>query len=160
MNELANILGDVCKTLFPIPEEIYQGNELSDTAVCTLSDIKLLKKISQSELMNDISLAGRLLSENKGIDSIVRYVNSHKNLKKIIICGKDVTGHHAGSSLLALYNNGIDNNGRIINSTSPNPILNVSQNDVKKFQSQIKLINKIGISDFEKISKLIHSKKN
>ena len=157
MNILGNIFGDVCKTLFPIPEEVYIGNLKSLIAICVLSSIPLLKEIRNSELMNNISLVGRLFSENKGIDSIIRHVNSNSNVKIIIICGKEGQGHKPGSSLIALYENGVDDNRRIINSHSPDPFLTVSKTEVKKFQSRVRIINKIGITNFEEISSLVHS---
>ena len=103
MNILGNIFGEVCKTLFPIPENVYFGNSKSSIAICVLSSIHLLKEISNSKLMKNISLAGRLFSENKGIDSIIRHVNSNSNVKIIIICGKEGWGHKPGSSLIDLY---------------------------------------------------------
>ena len=160
MNLLGNIFGEVCKIIFPIPEEIYFGNIKSSISICVLSSIPLLKEIANSELMNSVSLVGRLFSENKGIDSIIRYVNSNPNIDTIIICGKEVWGHKSGSSLLALYKNGMDDNGKIINSTSPDPHLTVTQKEVKKFQDKVKIINKIGITNFEKISKLVHTIEN
>ena len=160
MNVIGNILGEVCKSLFPIPEEIYFGNSKSSISLCILSSIPLLKKIANSELMNSISLVGRLFSENKGIDSIIHYVNSNPNVKTIIICGKEVWGHKSGSALLALYKNGIDINGKIINSSSPDPYLTVTEKEVKIFQDQIRIINKIGITNFETISNLVHEIQN
>ena len=158
MNILGNIIGEVCKNILPIPEEIYFGNPKSSVSICVLSSISLLKKIKNSELMNNICIVGRLFSENKGIDSIVRYVNSNSNVQTIILCGKEVWGHKSGSSLIALYKNGIDNNGRIIGSKSPDPYLTVSQKEVKEFQEKIRIINKVGITDFEEISTLVFAK--
>ena len=160
MNILGNIFGEICKTLFPIPEEVYFGNLKSQIAICVLSSIPLLNEIVNSELMNNISLVGKLFSENKGIDSIIRHVNSNSNVKIIIICGKEGWGHKPGSSLIAVYKNGIDDDGRIINSLSPDPFLTVSKTEVKKFQSRVKIINKIGITNFGEISSLVHSKQN
>jgi len=160
MNVLGNIFGEVCKTLFPIPEQVYFGNLKSIITICVLSSIPLLKEIENSELMNNVSLVGRLFSENKGIDSIIRHVNSNSNVKIIIICGKEGWGHKPGSSLIALYKNGIDCDGRIINSPSPDPFLNVSKTEVKKFQRRVRIINKIGITNFEEISLLVRSIKN
>ena len=157
MKNIGNIFGEVCKTLFPIPEELYFGNPKSSIAICTLSDIHLLKKISSSKLMKNIVLVGRLLSENKGIDAMIKYVNSNHNVKTIIICGEDVIGHQSGDSLLKLHKNGIDLIGRIINSTSPDPVLTVSHKEVSKFQEQIKIINKIGTSNLKEISQLVKS---
>ena len=110
--------------------------------------------------MENIFLVGRLLSENKGIDSLVSSVNSNPNVKTIIICGNDVLGHKSGESLLALHKNGIDNTQRIINSPSPDPILSVSKKDISKFQNQTKIINKIGTSNLKVISELVNSNQN
>lgn len=160
MNFLGNILGEVCKTLFPITEESYLGNSKSPIAICVLSSIPLLKKIAKSELMKNISIVGRLFSENKGIDSIIRYTNSNPNLHTIILCGKEGVGHKPGFSLLALHKNGIDINGRIISSSSPEPYLSVTQKEVKKFQDNVRIINKVGIMDFKKISSLVQTIQN
>jgi tetrahydromethanopterin S-methyltransferase subunit A len=160
MNIIGNIFGEVCKTLFPIPEELYFGNSESSISICTLSSIQLLKDIANSELMNNVALVGRLLSENKGIDSIIRYVNSNPIVKTIVLCGQEVLGHKPGYSLLALYKNGIDNIGRIINSSSPDPVLDVSPNEVIKFQHSVRIINMIGVTDLEKITNLVQSMKD
>lgn len=160
MNILGNIFGEVCKTIFPVPEEIYFGNPKSSISICVLSSISLLKEIVNSELMKNISLVGRLFSENKGIDSIIRYVNSNPQIHTIIICGKEVLGHKSGSSLIALYKNGIDAKGRIIDSISPEPYLTVSQDEVKKFQEQIQIINNIGNTNYEKISQQVDTIQN
>jgi len=155
MNIIGNIFGEVCKTLFPITEEVYLGNSKSSISICTLSSIHLLKDIANSELMNNIALVGRLLSENKGIDSIIKYVNQNKKIKTIIVCGKEVWGHKAGHSLFALHKNGIDNHGRIINSTSPDPFLTVTKSEIHHFQNNINLVNIINETNFDTIKKLV-----
>ena len=155
MNTLGYVFGEICKVLLPIPEEVYFGNQNSSIAVCTLSSIRLLQEISNSNLLDDVAIVGRLFSENKGIDSIVRFVDSNKNIKTIILCGKEVWGHKAGSSLIALYENGVDNTGRIINSTSPDPVLQVSKEQISKFRNQVKIINKIDETKLIEIKKLI-----
>src|SRR5437899_6628801 len=127
---LENLAGDICKIILPINEEVFFGNPRSSLAVCTLSSINLLKEIANSDLLSKIALVGRLFSENKGIDSLVRYVISNKNLKTIVLCGKDTTGHKPGHSLLNLYKNGIDDNGRIIGSSSPDPLLTLTKLEV------------------------------
>ena len=110
--------------------------------------------------MNKVVIAGRLLSENKGIDSIIQNVISNKNIKIIILCGKEVSGHKAGHSLLALHKNGINIDGRILESTSPEPFLKVEKNEVKKFQNQVRIINKIGITSLDEINQLVESLTN
>lgn len=155
MNALGEVIGQLCKTILPIPEEYYVGNPNSSIAVCTLSSMNLLKKFENSEILNNISIAERLLSENKGIDSIIQYVFDNQKIKTILVCGKEVWDHKAGHSLFSLHKNGIDTNNRIINSVSPDPILNVSQLKIQYFQNNITLINLINETDFKIISKKI-----
>ena len=157
MNIVENIVGEICKIILPINEEIFFGNSKSSITICTLSSMKLLKEISNSSLMSQIALVGRLLSENKGIDSLIKHVISKRNIKIILICGKDTMGHRSGHSLLKLYENGVDSNGRIINSTSPDPVLTISRSEIQIFQKQITLINKIGEINISKIRQIIDS---
>ena len=152
MNALGEAIGELCKIILPIPEEYYSGNPNSSIAVCTLSSIDLLKKLANSEILSHVSIAGRLLSENKGIDSIIKYVNKNQKINIIIVCGKEVWGHKAGHSLFQLYKNGVDKNNRIINSTSPDPYLTVSKSQIQYFQNNITLVNLIAETDFATIS--------
>lgn len=155
MNTLGNLIGEICKMILPISEESFQGNPNSEIAVCTLSSLDLLKKMANSDILSQISIVGRLLSENKGIDAIIRHVNNNKKIKTIIICGKEVWGHKAGHSLFKLYKNGIDTKGRIIGSSSPDPILTVSRSQINYFQNKINLVNMINETSFYKIRQKI-----
>jgi len=155
LNVLDEAIGHLCKIILPIPEEYYVGNSDSIIAVCTLSSMNLLKKFSNSEIFNHISIVGRLLSENKGIDSIIEYVCKNQKIKIIIVCGKEVWGHKAGHSLFQLHKFGVDKNNRIINSTSPDPFLNISKSKIKYFQNNIILINLINETDFKTITRKI-----
>ena len=149
MNVLGEVIGELCKAILPIPEEYFIGNPNSTIAVCTLSSLDLLKKFSSTEILDQLSIVGRLLSENKGIDSIIEYVNKNQKISIIIICGKEVLGHKAGHSLFELHKNGINKNNRIINSSSPDPYLTVSKSKIEYFQNNIKLVNLINETDYE-----------
>ena len=151
MNKLGETIGKICEALLPIPEEFYIGNSNSSICICTLSSIKLLKEIKNSKVIDNIAIVGRLFTENKGIDSIIKHVNQNKKIKTIIVCGKDVWGHKSGHSLFELHKNGIDHNNRIINSTSPDPFLTVSESEIKYFQKQITLVNLIDETNIELI---------
>src|SRR5690606_16579990 len=97
-----DVAGKICEAILPIKYEYYVGRG-KELAICTLSSIDLLKEISESKaIMDRIAIAGRLLSENKGIDAIVRFTMEHPELKRIILCGKEVKGHSPGQALLAL----------------------------------------------------------
>jgi len=155
LNKLGTTIGKICEALLPIPEEFYISNYNSSICICTLSSIKLLKEIKNSKIIDNIAVVGRLFTENKGIDSIIKYVNQNKKIKTIIVCGKDVWGHKSGHSLFELHKNGIDNNNRIINSTSPDPFLTVSKFEIKYFQKQITLVNLINETNIELINNKI-----
>jgi len=153
MNAIGEVIGELCKVILPINEEYYLGNPNSSVAICTLSSIDLLKNFANSKFLNQISIVGRLLSENKGIDSIIKYVNQNPQVNTIIVCGKEVWGHKSGHSLFELHKNGIDHNNRIINSKSPDPYLTVSNSEIKYFQENITLINLINENELELILK-------
>ncbi|MGI0046793.1 MAG: tetrahydromethanopterin S-methyltransferase subunit A [Nitrosotalea sp.] len=144
MNLIEDIAGELCKILLPIEDRVYFGNSESDVAICTLSSMKLLSEIAHSSLMTKVNIVGRLLSENKGIDSLVRNVLSDKKIHVIILCGKDTAGHRSGHSLLCLYQNGIDQDGRITGSQSPDPVLSLTDGEITMFQNQIRIIDRMG----------------
>ena len=152
MNVIEEIAGEICKILLPIEDKLYFSNPKSTLVICTLSSMKLLREISDSSLMNKIFVVGRLLSENKGIDILVRHIISNKQIITLILCGQETIGHKSGHSIFCLYRNGMDQNGKIIGSASPNPILTLTNEEVSRFQEQVKIINKIGET---KISNLI-----
>lgn len=146
--------GKICKALVPIKHEYYLGSGKA-VAICTLSSIDLLEMISRSYLMNNVLIAGRLLSENKGIDAMIAFTIKHPELKRILICGKEVKGHRAGQALLALASNGMDLSGRIIEAASPNPIVTLCAQEVDTFRRQVQIIDLIGTVDIGRIAQVL-----
>lgn len=158
MNLIGEFAGELCKILLPIEDRVYLGNSESDIAICTLSSMKLLTEIVNSSFMAKINIAGRLLSENKGIDLLVRYVVSNRKIRTIILCGNDTVGHRPGHSLLCLYKNGINQDRRIIGSQSPDPILSLTSEEVLEFQNQVRIIDKIGQTNISNLNIEINNK--
>lgn len=149
--------GRICEAVLPIRHEYYLGRG-DRVAICTLASIDLLEEISKSEIIMDrVAIAGRLLSENRGIDAMVKFTLEHPKLAHIIVCGKDVRGHRAGQALLSLYKNGIDSTtGRIIGATGPYPALKSTAQQVDKFRRQVvAMVDMIGTDDIAKIAELV-----
>lgn len=141
--KIENSIGELCKYLIPIKHEYYLGNG-SRIAICTLSSIKLLIEISNdTKVMNNVAIVGRLLSENKGIDKIIKYCLTNKELEHLIVCGKDSRGHRAGDALIALSNNGVTKEGKIIMSKSPSPHIMSTYEEVQSFRNRITIHNLI-----------------
>ena len=155
--KLEEIAGQICKILLPIRQDVFYGNPHSRIAICTLGSMNLLRDIANSDLLSKVAVAGRLLSENKGIDALVSYVTKNPNLDTLILCGIEISGHRPAHSLVSLYKYGVDQNNRIINSVSPDPVLASTKSQIQNFQKQIKIIDRIGKTDLEKIRNLVES---
>ena len=148
--KLDDAAGRACEAILPIKEEYYLGRG-KKLAICTLSSMDLLEQISKSDLMDKIAIAGRLLSENRGIDAMIKFVTGNPDLRVIIVCGKEVKGHRPGQALLALVKNGVDRNERIIGASGPYPILRSTAQDIAAFIRQIGIIDMIGTKDLKKL---------
>lgn len=149
-----DLAGKICEAVIPIKHDHFFGRG-REVAVCTLSSIDLLEEISESDIMERVAIAGRLLSENRGIDAIVQFAASHPALKKIVLCGKEVKGHMAGQALLSLHRNGIDGNGRIIGAKGPHPVLESPREQVDAFRKQVTITDMTGVTDLALILRLV-----
>jgi tetrahydromethanopterin S-methyltransferase subunit A len=153
--KIDNILGICCYHLLPIKQEYYIGKG-KIIGICTLSSLDLLKEIKNSqEIMNKISIVGRLLSENKGIDEIIKFSTNEKSLKSLLLCGEEVKGHLSGQTLIALKKNGIDQNKKVINAAAPSPFLACTNHEIEYFRNHINIINKIGLKNIDKIKDIV-----
>jgi tetrahydromethanopterin S-methyltransferase subunit A len=153
---LENAAGKLCEILIPIKHEYYIGGGNS-IAICILSSIDLLQTIAAcSDIMHRILVAGRLLSENKGLDKMISFTLTHPDLHHIVVCGREVRGHKAGQALMCIHKNGVrSNDGRIIGATGRNPFLSCSQADIKVFRRQVTIHDLIGNDDLKTIKNMI-----
>jgi tetrahydromethanopterin S-methyltransferase subunit A len=155
-----NVAGKLCENIIPIRHEYCIGRKGKSIAICTLASMKLLEDICKSDLMGRVLIVGRLLSENRGIDTIVKFTLSNQELRHIIVCGKEVKGHQAGQALLSLHAYGINNDksgeGVIIAAKGHYPHLKSSKEDIGVFRSQIvKIHNLVGVDDVNLVRKEI-----
>lgn len=149
------IAGRICEAIIPVRGEYHLGRGNS-IAICTLSSLDLLKKISATpSLMDRVAIVGRLLSENRGIDTMIRFAMNHPQLELLVLCGKEVKGHLAGQALLALARHGVDSSGRIIGALGPYPTLREAPHAVNAFRARIRIVDRVGTTDIERIGELI-----
>jgi tetrahydromethanopterin S-methyltransferase subunit A len=106
---------------------------------------------------NDVAIYGSLKTENIGIEKIIANIISNPHIRYLLVCGNEIRGHRSGSSLVALKNNGIDKQHRIIDAPGAIPYIeNIDEEAIERFRSQIEIINLIDVTDKKQIDKKIN----
>lgn len=123
-------------------------------AICTLMDDDLRERLSLEKPLENI-LIGSLKTENIGIEQIITYALGNPVIRFIILCGTDgkrAIGQLPGQSFLALYENGIDDNGRIIGAQGKRPVIqNIGKDAVEHFRNTVEVVDLIGVQDVETV---------
>jgi len=136
---------------WPVLSGKYEiGNKNSNVAIATIS--------SKFNFPKDaFAICGEIRTENLGIERVIINTISNCNIRYIVVCGKESKGHFAGQSLIAIYENGIDENGKIIGSKGAIPFIeNIPKEAVERFRRQIKkIINLINETNEIKILEAI-----
>ena len=106
----------------PVVGEYFVLDTTAPIAVSTLASPELAQGLADLR-PHGLALVGKTETENIGIDKIVKNVISSPTLRTLILAGVDGIGHQAGQTLLALADNGVDENGRMIGSSGRRPVL-------------------------------------
>jgi tetrahydromethanopterin S-methyltransferase subunit A len=121
-----------------------RGNDYSPVAVCVILDTfdfaipSDLNELVMVGLDSGAAFSGMLQTENVGMEKIICNIVANPNIRYIVLCGRESTGHLPGQSLLALKQNGVDEKNRIIGSTALTPILsNIPLELIARFRAQI-----------------------
>ena len=128
----------------PIVGDVVFGDMSSPVAVCTLGSRSLLPALAGRP---EIAVAGRVFTENVGVERMIQNLVGMSSLRYLIVCGRE-TQHHVGQTILALHARGVDAAGRVIGSEAPEPILpNLQMDQLQAFQQRIQVIDMIGETD-------------
>ena len=128
------------------PEEgrYVRGNDYSPVAVCVILDTfdyaipPDLNELVMSATDTGAALSGMLQTENLGLEKMICNIVANPNIRYIVLCGRESSGHLPGEALLALKHNGIDEARRIIGSKALTPHLaNVPTELIDRFNQQI-----------------------
>jgi tetrahydromethanopterin S-methyltransferase subunit A len=126
------------------------GDPKGCVAICTLASESIYPVLAK---LPGVAIAGPCKTENIGIEKIVVNVISNPNIRFLIVCGIEVTGHVTGGSFKTLYQNGIDPSTKKIKD-APGAIPYVEHltpEAVERFQKQVQFVDMIGVEDIEKI---------
>ncbi len=139
----------------PVAGEYTVLDKSAPVAVSTLASVKLEEKLAKLKPAG-LCIVGKTETENIGIDKIVKNIIANPAIKFLIIAGKDTKGHQSGKTLLALRENGVNKDMRVIASTGRRPILkNISLSDVKVFRKQVQIDNLIGCENARILAKKV-----
>lgn len=131
----------------PLPGSYTVLRANAPVAACTLTDAALADAIAR-ERPAAVSIVGTLLTENLGIERLVRNVLANPGIRFVVVAGADSpgrVGHLPGASLIALAREGIDARGRIIGAPGRRPVLrNLETQAIRSFRERVEVIDCIG----------------
>jgi len=120
-------------------------------AISTLASIDLAENLAKLK-PKGLCIVGKTETENIGIEKVIKNTITNPTIRFLVVAGKDPQGHYSGRTLLALSENGVDKEMKVIGSIGRRPILkNVSLSEVESFRQQIRVIDMIGCKDTKKI---------
>ena len=106
--------------------------------------------------MGKVAIVGPLRTENLGVEKIVANIISNPNIRYLIIWGEEIVGHHAGQSLISLWKNGIDKDGRITGAKGAVPYIeNLDEEAISRFRQQIEVVDMLGTVDINSLNEKV-----
>jgi tetrahydromethanopterin S-methyltransferase subunit A len=137
---------------------VVKGDCISGDPKSRIAVVTLASHLTPNE---KAAVWGSCKTENLGAEKVVINVISNSNIRYVLLCGNESRGHLAGQTLLSLYNNGIDENGRIIGSDGAIPFIeNIDNTMIGRFQKQVTFIERIGLVDRDAIDGLVEEYMN
>ena len=133
----------------PVPGEYFAfcNGQSCPVAVSTLASVELSERLSTMR-PKELCIVGKTETENIGIDKVIKNTITNPTIRFLLLAGKDSKGHQPGRTLLALWENGVDENMRVIGSPGKHPILrNVTREEVEASRKQVQVVDLIGCED-------------
>ena len=135
--------------------EFIVSDSKAPIAVCLLSSEALVREVAS---IPGVAIVGPCKTENIGIEKMIANIISNPNIRFLVLCGVEVTGHVTGGSIEALWRNGIDESKKIKNAPGAIPFVeHLTPEAIERFRSQVELVNLINIEDLNTIRKTIEN---
>jgi len=142
----------------PLPGEYSIIRYGAPVAVCTLNSEELCKTLADHRA-DGLAIVGTMHTENLGIERIIKNTLANPNIRFLVLCGEDTqqaVGHLPGQSFESLFQNGLDERGRIVGAKGKRPLLrNVNEDEVRAFVEQVELVPMIGESRADAVTTMI-----
>lgn len=118
---------------------------------------KATEELVRAGVEKGAGISGTLQTANIGIEKIVVNLISNPNIRYLILAGKE-SGHFPADSLKALFKNGADALGYILNTKAPTAILkNIPKEAIERLRQQVQLIDLSGIIDAKVLEEAVWS---
>lgn len=120
-------------------------------AVSTLASVELAEMLASTK-QKELCIVGKTETENIGVDKVIKNIITNTTIRFLLLVGSDPKGHQSGKTFLSLWENGVDENMRVIGSPGRRPILrNVRKEEVEAFRKQVQIVDMIGCEDVGRI---------
>lgn len=120
-------------------------------AVSTLASVELAETLAGVR-PKELCIVGKTETENIGIEKVIKNTITNSTIRFFLLAGKESKGHQSGKTLFALWENGVDENMKVIGSPDNRPVLrNVTREEVEAFRQQVQVVNMIGCEDVSRI---------
>lgn len=134
-----------------VPGTYFVADPAAPVAVCTLGSADLAPAVA-ADAPAGLCIAGKLETENIGIEKVVKNVVANPAIKYLLCVGKEPPKHLTGATLVALFENGIDADRRIPGAPGMRPMLpNTTANEVDAFRRQVEPVLMVGCTDVAEI---------
>jgi tetrahydromethanopterin S-methyltransferase subunit A len=136
-------------TNWPVEDGRYKvGNPESPVAVCTEATVEGIEVN-----LAKVAIIGKCVTENIGIEKVVKNIVSNPNIRFLILCGKKSSGHDVGQTFISLKKNGVDRQMKVIGSSGSIPVVkHLTIDEIRRFQQQIMDVDMQGIMESSKIN--------
>ena len=144
----------------PLPGDYRVLRYGAPVAVCTLNDEQLVVRLADAAPAG-LAIVGTMHTENLGIERVIKNTLANPHIRRLVLCGADTrqsVGHLPGQSLQSLFEQGLDESGRIRGASGKRPVLkNVTREEVEAFLRQVELEPMIGESQVSVIATRIRA---
>jgi len=138
-----------------VPGTFFVVDPTAPVAVTTLGSVDLAKEVSESA-PDGLCIVGKVETENIGIEKIIKNILSNTAIRYLVCAGNEPPKHLTGATMVALFENGVDESNKIIGSPGMRPVLpNTSPLEVDEFRHRIEPIDMIGCTDVAAIHAMV-----
>lgn len=139
-----------------VPGKYFVHLPSAPVAVTTLGSVELASQVAESP-PGGLCIVGKVETENIGIEKIIKNILSNPSIRYLVCAGKEPPKHLTGATILALFENGVDDRNKIIGAPGMRPLLpNTSGAEIHAFRNQVEPVDMIGCTDVA----AIHAKVN